>query len=372
MSQKQKFNYLFYGTKSKSGEISAFLEHIFETNERLEASGGRKTPVCIWGKHGIGKTQLVEAFAKQKNYNYVYIAPAQFEEMGDLIGMPRVNSDGTTVFSQPVWVPQNEGPGIFLIDDVNRADDRILRGIMQLLQNYELISWKLPKGWQIVLTANPDGGDYSVTPMDDAMLTRMMHVTMEFDVREWAKWAESNKVDERGINFVLTYPEIVSGERTTPRTLVKFFEAIAGIKDLNENTSLVQMLADSCLDVNTVNSFMNFIRNNLSRLISPEDILNATNFQSQVLTPIKSVVQKATLRVDILATLCTRLVNYLTIKNIVPDKNQLNNLKEFIKMEFLPNDLRLSLAQDLVSSKNQSLKLIMSDPQIGKLLLSKM
>tara|TARA_A100001037_G_scaffold288903_1_gene300088 strand:- start:234 stop:512 length:279 start_codon:yes stop_codon:yes gene_type:complete len=91
-----------------------------------------------------------------------------------------------------------------LIDDVNRADDRILCGIMQLLQNYELISWKLPSDWHIVLTANPDGGDYSVTPMDNAMITRMMHVTMKFDVSAWAKWAEKTGIDTRGINYVLT------------------------------------------------------------------------------------------------------------------------------------------------------------------------
>ena len=67
------------------------------------------------------------------------------------------------------------------LDDINRADDRILRGCMQMLQNFELFSWHLPKRWQIVATANPEGGDYSVTPMDDAMLTRMLHTTLKFD-----------------------------------------------------------------------------------------------------------------------------------------------------------------------------------------------
>ena len=63
--------------------------------------------------------------------------------MGDLLGMPDIEIiDGKkqTVFEAPSWVPKEEGPGILLIDDVNRADDRILRGIMQLLQNYELAS----------------------------------------------------------------------------------------------------------------------------------------------------------------------------------------------------------------------------------------
>ena len=93
--------------------------------------------------------------------------------------------------------PTQEGPGILLLDDINRADDRILRGLMQLLQNFELFSWTLPPKWQIVATANPEGGDYSVTPMDDAMLTRLVHLTMVFDPKTWAQWAESAGVDSR-------------------------------------------------------------------------------------------------------------------------------------------------------------------------------
>ena len=167
--------------------------------------------------HGIGKTQLIKEYAQRNGYHFRYIAPAQFEEMGDLVGMPKITTKESghteTSIVPPSWVPQQDGPGIFLIDDVNRADDRILRGIMQLLQDHELVSWKLPSKWMIVLTANPDGGDYSVTPMDDAMLTRMMHVTLEFDVKSWAKWAELSNVDPRGIAFVLAYPEIVTGGR---------------------------------------------------------------------------------------------------------------------------------------------------------------
>ena len=97
---------------------------------------------------------------------------------------------------------------------------------MQLLQNFELTSWKLPSKWQIVATANPEGGDYSVTPMDGAMLTRMLHATLKFDAKIWAEWAYSANVDERGIAFVLTYPELVNSERTTPRSLTQFLNKL--------------------------------------------------------------------------------------------------------------------------------------------------
>lgn len=367
----QNHNYVFYGTTANSLEVSKFTAHILEHNLTAEENGHKKTPICIWGTHGIGKTEMVEQIAKANNYKWSYVAPAQFEEMGDLVGMPSIEN-GRTVFRSPDWVPTEEGPGILLIDDVNRADDRILRGIMQLLQNFELVSWKLPEKWQIVLTANPDGGDYSVTPMDNAMLTRMMHVTMQFDPKAWAIWAEKNKIDPRGINFVLTYPEIAVGERTTPRSLTQFFQSIQSIKNLADELPMIQMLAASCLDEETVTAFITFVQQNLSKLISPEKICNAKNFKTEVEQAIKSMVQKDILRVDIIATLCTRLTNYLTLQKIKPNKDQIKNIQSFIKMDFIPNDLRLSLLQDIVSSSNQHLKGVMADPAIGMMLLQRM
>lgn len=371
MSTTHNDNYLFYGTKSNPTEVSNFVEHIIQANLTSEKAGSTKTPICIWGTHGIGKTALVEQIAQKNDFKWSYIAPAQFEEMGDLIGMPTKDGDKTT-FLRPEWVPTEEGPGILLIDDVNRADDRILRGIMQLLQNHELVSWKLPPLWQIVLTANPDGGDYSVTPMDDAMLTRMMHTTMRFDPKVWALWAEKNKIDPRGINFVLTYPEIAQGNRTTPRSLVQFFKSIEAIPDLSKELPLIQMLASSCLDDTTVSSFISFVQQNLTQLISPEEILATKNFKQKVYKTIQELVVKDVFRVDIMATLCTRLINYLSLNNIKPNKTALANIQSFIKLDFMPNDLRLSLLQDIVSNKNAALKAVMGDPEISMMLLQKM
>ena len=373
----QNSNYIYYGTKCNTAELETFIRHTLLTNEQVEAKGNRKTPLCIWGEHGIGKTQTVELYAKKNGYKFAYIAPAQFEEMGDLLGMPKITgkdeTNERTHFITPDWVPVDDGPGILLIDDVNRADDRILRGIMQLLQNYELISWKLPAKWHIILTANPDGGDYSVTPMDFAMLTRMMHVTLTFDVKRWALWAEENSIDQRGISFVLTYPEVVTGERTTPRTLVQFFENITHIKDLKKDLGLVKMLADACLDNNTVTSFMSFINNDLAKLISPEEIIDTKDFTKEVYERIKSVVDQQTKRVDILSVICTRLVNYLSVSKQKFAKPQLDNIKAFLNMDFLPNDIRLVAAQDIVSSDNKTVNAaIFVDPKLGKLLLTKM
>ena len=133
----------------------------------------------------------------------------------------------------------------------------------------------LPRKWQIVCTANPEGGDYSVTPMDPAMLTRMLHMTMIFDVKSWAKWAMNSGVDPRGIAFVLTYPEVITGERTTPRTLTQFFDQIASIDDLKNKLELVNVLARSALDDITATTFLAFVNDGVTQLVEPADILDA-------------------------------------------------------------------------------------------------
>ncbi|MCB0572647.1 MAG: AAA family ATPase [Phaeodactylibacter sp.] len=369
MAKQAQHNYVYYGARAKAGEVTDFVRHVLDANLRAEARGQRKTPICIWGRHGIGKTEIVQSLARELGHSFRYIAPAQFEEMGDLVGMPAIEN-GRTVFRAPDWVPREEGPGILLIDDANRADDRILRGIMQLLQNFELVSWKLPPKWQIILTANPDGGDYSVTPMDDAMITRMMHITLEFDPHEWARWAEFNKIDPRGISFVLAYPEVVTGLRTTPRTLVQFFENIAGIDSLGANLGLVRTLADSCLDENTATAFIAFVNQELRALISPEQICDAADFQTEVARPLERIVQQRSLRVDILATITTRLANFLLTEGFTPTPERLKNIAGFLKLSLLPNDLRMTLLQDLAGT--ELLSQLLEDQEIATIFLEGM
>jgi len=368
---------LFYGAKLDSTVLRTTLEHIFNTNLETQKKGSRGTPICIWGTHGLGKTMLVHEFAKKKKWKIAYCAPAQFEEMGDLHGLPYqvdpdkdIIGDEYTAFAPPDWVPKEEGPGILLLDDINRADDRILRGLMQLLQNFEMFSWSLPPKWQIVATANPEGGDYSITPMDDAMLTRLIHLTMVFDLKSWAKWAVDAGVDSRGIDFVLTYPEVVTGKRTTPRSLVQFFDQIRGIPDLKKDLGLVTTLALSSLDDVTVGTFLGFVNDNLEHLISSEDILDAEDFKKVAKRIISlSDAGSGVKRLDRLATICTRLYLKLTAKDFKPSSVHKENFVQFMLLKTLPNDLRMSLHSDIMKNASDGVKEILRDKRLATLLL---
>lgn len=315
------------------------------------------TPLCIWGKPGIGKTEIVRDFTREHGWSFRQINPAQFEEMGDLLGMPVVEA-GQTAFSAPSWVPREPGPGILLIDDVNRADDRILRGIMQLLQEGRLISWALPAKWQIVLTANPDTGDFSVTPLDTAMLTRMLHVELVFDLPTWLHWAGKAGLDLRGLDFAARYPELMTGERTSPRSMTQFLIQAGAIPDWKRSRDLVLQLAAACLDPATVGGLMQYIQTSGSALPSPGDLLtNGMGQPSESWTPAQFWV------------VTERLLRFLGNDAPALTDAMQGHLKALLLSEHMPTDLRLGVAQRLTALGRKDIQAVLSDQEVAMKLL---
>jgi hypothetical protein len=343
---------LLYGPRVSGDSYATLCSHVYDSNQDRIRRGLEPVPLCIWGMPGIGKTQTIREFAARRGIGFLQINPAQFEEMGDLTGMPRVIDPGTpddpaddvTMYVMPEWVQQmhrHGGEGILLLDDVNRADDRILRGIMQLLQDRRMFNWGLPAGWQIFLTANPDGGMFSVTPMDDAILTRMMHATMTFDARAWATWAERSGVDQRGIGFVLAYPELVGQGRTTPRSLTHLFEHMRSIPDLASAVEIVSMLAEGCIEPEAAAAFLAFVRSEASRLPTPAELL-AGSLNDRVLPAVQKLVFKGDgqARLDMLSLMLDRLSAHLRARSIPLGDSERESLLELLLWPQLPAEVR--------------------------------
>ena len=49
----------------------------------------------------------------------------------------------------------------------------------------------------IILSSNPDDGQFSVTSLDNAQKTRFINFNLKLNTEEWAKWAESAEIDGR-------------------------------------------------------------------------------------------------------------------------------------------------------------------------------
>ena len=328
-----------YGAEVSASRLQKLLKHQIQRNRQLLRRGLPGVPICIWGLHGIGKTQLVREFAKAQQWKIVSLAPAQFEEMGDLIGMPQIEG-GRTVLRKPAWVPEDFGPGILLLDDFNRADDRILKGLMPLLQDGKLISWALPPDWHIVLTANPDRGDYQVTPLDSAMFTRMFNVHLRFAVEPWADWAAAHRLPGYLIDFILLYPEVIGEGRSTPRSVTQFFESIQELSLSRKNRDLIAAIARGYLDEKSVGLFMAYVKSSNPGLPAIKLLVQGENFQEEIAQPFEQFLQESTQKLDVLSAYWNRL--YRTLKaNTAPwDDRTLANLERFLQLPLIPEDIR--------------------------------
>ncbi|MBR9921690.1 MAG: AAA domain-containing protein [Bacteroidetes bacterium] len=344
-----------YGARVSMADLEDLLNKQQENNVWL--------PLCIWGRHGIGKTQFVRDYAARNNLEFCYLAPAQFEELGDLIGMPAIKEDKTSL-KPPVWVPTDNTPGILLLDDINRADERILRGLMPLLQGFGMVSWKLPRKWRIVCTANPDAGDYSVTPMDPAILTRLMHVVLEFDPASWRDWAKNNGIEEQNIRFVQSGLVNLELERTTARTLSQFFFALQSLDSKEQTPERIKQLGDAFLDPETSDAYLEFRMKDQMGWVSPEEFLQTA--------PSDSKHQKARELLEKKDPLRQLFLNNMILHLQDTSKPLEHSAKARIKdiLLCLENDsvVRLHFGRQLAAIQRPSVQNWLSDESISKLL----
>ena len=371
-------------------ELKGFIKHMIVNNQTIQAQGKVPVAVNIEGDAGLGKTSAIMQLGQEMGRQVVKLNLAQLEELGDLVGFPVKeyqvkNAEGRTLWiteqeiemagtkgyrvvdkrmshAAPEWIQGKGEGGILILDDYTRADQRFTQATMELLDRQEYVSWKLPKDWHIILTTNPDNGDYNVTSLDVAQKTRFISVELKFDVDVWAKWAETANIDGRCINFLLMHPESIT-QRINPRSVTTFFNAITSIEDFDSNLPLIQMIGEGSVGPEFASLFTMFINNKLDRIISPKDILEKDT--QYVLNTLTHVIGKDDdYRADIASVLATRLVNYslnFSTKHSVPQDMVDRLIVLSTKAEVFTEDLKYRLVKDIINgNKVKFAKLIMN------------
>lgn len=348
-------------------EAKRTLNFAIDRNFKLQEEGITPVAVCLEAEAGIGKTSLVEQVAKERNMTYVKLSLHEMEEAGDLIGYPlkeyevqvakltkdeqgnpkvvilpgtqwvndkqlevadkntkyKMTGKNRMTYAKPAWVPEyNENGTIFLMDDYGRCNQTLAQAVMELVWTQKYVSWSLPKKTTIVLTSNPDNGQYNVNTSDIAQRTRYMEYKLDFDIDSWVRWAEEVKLDSRCINFVASYyAELFNQDDQgnsicNPRSFVMFANMIAGIKDwdVSENLDFITMIAHGCFKDDNgrfAQMFSMFIRNKMHLLISPKEMLLGKweNIKEKVFDALYDSDGKW--RPDIAALLERRFSNYV-------------------------------------------------------------
>ena len=375
-------------------ELKDFLKHIIDNNRYLQSNNKPMVSTEVVGDSGIGKTSSIVQLADELGLNFVKLNLAQIEEIGDLVGFPirqfeMFNKTGKTwvdensiedyrkkgfestglnrmSYCPPEWISGKENGGILLLDDWNRADMRFIQAVMELIDRQQYISWKLPKDWHIILTSNPDNGDYLVNSIDNAQKTRFISVNLKFDLKCWGKWAEENKLDGRCINFLLMHPELVTKEINS-RSVSMFFNSISSIKSFEDQLPLIQMIGEGSVGSEFSTLFTMFINNKLDKMISPENIMSQD--EHYVLNTLKGLVGKdKEYRADIASTLGTRISNYLEFfaKDNTIEKNTIDRVSKIVTEKIFATDVCYNMVKSIYNSNPSKFKLMMLNKELVK------
>lgn len=337
-------------TELTLNEFTQTLSYLIDNNHKLIDKGDTPISVCLEGDAGLGKTSVVQQLAQSKNMTFVKINLAQIEEPAELVGFPYKEfkiilndeerwvpaemlsaihdyiptSESRMKYAVPSWLPSEFNPNgtILLLDDFSRANSLIISAVMEIINTGSYLSWELPKYTNIVLTSNPDNGEYMVQALDNAVKSRMITFTGKFDVKEWAQWAEDFGLDGRTINFALLY----ESELFTPhnnvilanaRNYTTFCRAISGIEDwsTSEALSSILQIASGCFleKENTMGAlFTTFINNKLDSIISPQELINGS--WDKVKRELKNTLYDGEqYKAHIASLIGTRLLNFCLI-----------------------------------------------------------
>lgn len=380
-------------------EFKEVFSYLLDNNKQLEDKGLRPIAVGLEGEAGIGKTSLIEDIAKERGMTLCKVNLAQLEEIGDLVGFPikeyevawiennqvkqtrwmpenqtknldlRLKLTGKVrmSYAPPAWLPIEENPNgiILFLDDYTRANNMFMQASMEIINTASYISWKLPKYTSIVLSSNPDDGQFSVTSLDNAQKTRFINFNVKFHIEDWAKWAEEAYIDGRAINFELYYGNEIfkkhnNIQTVNPRSYTTFCKAISGLKDWNnpETLALILQISKGCFlnDNDNIigNLFTSFIANKLDKLIQPKEMIE---LEWETLKPKMKdcVYDDGKFRPDIASILTIRFMNYVlhlfSIKGAVKENIVYDRILDIVNNDemLFSEDLIFHLVKNLIT-----------------------
>ena len=246
--------------------------------ESLLAATPASQNIMLTGKHGIGKSQILEKFFTARGERVVILFLGQMSDPGDLIGLPRLDETiGKTLFMPPYWFPTDGKPVVLFLDELNRARPEVLQTIMDLTLNRMLAGRKLPEGSRVISAVN-DGEEYQLTDLDPALVSRFNIYEFKPSAQEWLLWASKAGLDSRVIDFISENPEMLDGTAFTreDQGLEKSpdrrgWERVSKVLQTNEVTPLLKTVIAGIVGMPAASKFFAVI--NQKHLPSAKEIL---------------------------------------------------------------------------------------------------
>jgi len=166
-------------------------------------------PVFIWGPPGIGKSALVELFAKSVGMECVTLLGSQIAAE-DLIGCPKID-DKYTKFYPPSMIAR-DNPYCLFLDELNASEFDVQKSFYSLIHDRRVGEYRMPAGSIVIGAGNRASDTALVKPMGSALINRMVHIGLKVSPKEWLDWAGTNSIHRLVFDYIKSKPSHLHSE----------------------------------------------------------------------------------------------------------------------------------------------------------------
>jgi hypothetical protein len=299
------------------GDAKRFLKILVEKQVQV-------APLFV-GSMGIGKSEVFKQVAQELDIELVDLRLAQMEP-GDLIGIPYREGD-KTYWAKPGWFPKEGTRGILHLDELNRAPNDVRQTVFQLIWDKQMHTHKLPKGWTVGASINPDNNNYMVEALDPAMIRRFIVLRLEPNVDDWMGWATTlGGISSNLTGFIGTHKDMLFEPETFEIPIKRNNAAVSVINTLEKDKAIPPDLEfeiySGIQGKEWAAAYIKYLDANYERPVNGEEVLkNYADVREKILKQRKKADEM-----------------YVTIKQIIGiaeaakklTKKQMDNLVAFI------------------------------------------
>lgn len=177
----------------------------------LETYIRAKMVPMMTGSPGVGKSQITHQIAENFNLKLIDLRLSQCDPT-DLAGFPYVDgkrSDYLPMKHFPIEgdpIPEGYSGWLLFLDEATTAPPAIQAAAYKLILDKMVGSKHLHKNVAIVAAGNLETDNAIVQPMSTALQSRMAHMELVVDPKEWVNWAQDHGVHHRITDYIQFKP----------------------------------------------------------------------------------------------------------------------------------------------------------------------
>lgn len=167
----------------------------------------------IHGSPGIGKSQIVHQIADQYGLQLIDLRLSQCDPT-DLAGFPQIDQARQKAGYLPMDTFPLEGeapaPGyngwLLFFDEANSAPKAVQAAAYKIILDRKIGQTKLHKNCAMVAAGNLESDGAIVEEMSTALQSRMAHLELAVDSKEWVEWAQNKGLNHRITDYIQFKP----------------------------------------------------------------------------------------------------------------------------------------------------------------------